>query len=43
MRFLDLLVHLGARGPWARGRLAYLVLQSVVVKERAPARVAGRR
>jgi hypothetical protein len=38
MRFLDLLVHLGARGPWARERLAYLVLQAIVVEERAPTR-----
>jgi hypothetical protein len=37
MRFLDLLVYLGARGPWARERLAYLVLQSVV-ETRAPTR-----
>jgi len=38
MRVLDLLVHLGARGPWARGRLAYLVLQSIVGAERNPTR-----
>jgi len=43
MRVLDLLVLLGARGPWARGRLAYLVLQSIVVEERAPTRPASRR
>jgi hypothetical protein len=43
MRFLDLLVRYGARGPWARERLAFLVLQSIVVAERAHTRSAGRR
>ena len=35
MRLLDLLFLLGARGSWARSRLAYLVLQSVIVGDRA--------
>ena len=35
MRVLDLLFLLGARGSWARSRLAYVVLQSVVVGDRA--------
>jgi hypothetical protein len=43
MRFLDLLVRFGARGPWARERLAFLVLQSIVVADRAPTRHASRR
>jgi hypothetical protein len=38
MRLLDLLVFLGARRSWARGVLAYRVLQTVVVAERAPVR-----
>jgi hypothetical protein len=38
MRLLDLLVFLGARGSRVRGRLAYRVLQSIVVAERAPRR-----
>ncbi len=39
MRLFDLLWRLlGSRPAWARGRLAYLVLQSVVIGERARAR-----
>jgi hypothetical protein len=38
MRLLDLLVFLGARGSWARSRLAYRLLQSIVVAERVPKR-----
>jgi hypothetical protein len=34
MRFLDLLVRLGGRPSWARGFLAYRMLQAVVVPER---------
>jgi hypothetical protein len=43
MRFVDLLVRFGARGPWARERLAFLVLESIVVAQRTPARRDGRR
>jgi hypothetical protein len=38
MRLLDLLFHLGARGSWARSRLAYRLLWSIVVAERAVTR-----
>jgi hypothetical protein len=39
MRIFDLLCRrLGARPAWARSRLAYLVLQSIVAAERAPTR-----
>jgi hypothetical protein len=38
MRLLDLLFYLGARGSWARSRLAYRLLWSIVVAERAPTR-----
>jgi hypothetical protein len=34
MRFLDLIVRLGGRPSWARGFLAYRVLQTIVVSER---------
>jgi hypothetical protein len=34
MRFLDLLVRLGGRPSWARGFLAYRMLQAVMVAER---------
>jgi hypothetical protein len=34
MRLLLILSHLGASTSWARGRLAYLVLQSIVDSER---------
>jgi hypothetical protein len=35
MRLIDLLARLGARPSWARSRLAYRVLQTIVVAERA--------
>jgi hypothetical protein len=35
MRFLDLLVRLGGRPSWARGFLAYRMLQAVMVAERS--------
>jgi hypothetical protein len=39
MRFVDLIVRLGARRSKARSRLlAYRVLQSIMVAERAPTR-----
>jgi hypothetical protein len=38
MRLVDLLLRLGAPASWARSRLAYRVLQSIVVAERAPSR-----
>jgi hypothetical protein len=38
MALLDVLVQLGARGPWARSRLAYRLLWSIVVTERASTR-----
>jgi hypothetical protein len=34
MRLLDLLVRLGGRPAWARGFLAYRMLQAIVVTER---------
>lgn len=34
MRFLDILVRLGGRPSWARGFLAYRMLQTIVVSER---------
>jgi hypothetical protein len=34
MRLLDLLVRFGGRPSWARGFLAYRMLQAVVVAER---------
>jgi hypothetical protein len=34
MRLLDLLVRLGGRTSWARGFLAYRMLQTIVVAER---------
>jgi len=34
MRFLDLLLFLGVRSSWARSRLAYRLLWSIVVSER---------
>jgi hypothetical protein len=34
MRLLDLLVRLGGRPTWARGFLAYRMLQTIVVTER---------
>jgi len=43
MRFVALLVRFGARGSWARERLAFLVLESIVVAERTPTRPDGRR
>jgi hypothetical protein len=42
MRLLDLLVRLGASRSWARGVLAYRVLQTIVVAERAPVRATAR-
>jgi hypothetical protein len=38
MRFIDLLVLLGARRSWIRGRLAYRMLQSIAVLKRVPSR-----
>jgi hypothetical protein len=38
MRLLDLLYFLGARGSWARGRLAYRLLWSIVVSNRSATR-----
>jgi len=38
MRLFDLLFFLGARGPWARSRLAYRLLWSIVVAERSATR-----
>ena len=38
MRLLDILFFLGVRGSWARSRLAYRLLWSVVVADRAAAR-----
>ena len=35
MRLLDLLLSLGVRSSWARSRLAYRLLWSIVVAERA--------
>jgi hypothetical protein len=35
MRLLDLLFFLGVRGSWARSRLAYQALRTVVVGDRA--------
>ncbi len=35
MRLLDLMIFLGVRSPWARSRLAYRLLWSVVAAERA--------
>jgi hypothetical protein len=34
MRLLDLLVRFGGRPTWARGFLAYRMLQTIVVTER---------
>ncbi|CAN5665530.1 hypothetical protein BH20ACT14_BH20ACT14_06960 [soil metagenome] len=34
MRLLDLLLFLGVRSSWARSRLAYRLLWSIVVAER---------
>jgi hypothetical protein len=34
MRLLDILVRLGGRPSWARGFLAYRVLQTIVISER---------
>jgi hypothetical protein len=34
MRLLDLFVRLGGRPTWARGFLAYRMLQTIVVAER---------
>jgi hypothetical protein len=38
MRLLDLLFFLGARGSWARGRLAYRLLWSIVFADRPATR-----
>jgi hypothetical protein len=38
MRLLDLLFSPGARSSWTRSRLAYRLLWSIVVAERAAAR-----
>jgi len=35
MRLLDLMVLLGVRSSWARSRLAYRLLLSIVVADRA--------
>ncbi len=35
MRLLDLMVFLGVRSSWARSRLAYRLLWSIVVADRA--------
>ena len=42
MRLLVLLTHLGASTAWARGRLAYLVLQSIVDDDRKRGRTRTR-